>query len=885
MVKTPPDPPRDDPHDQMPADLPRSSQPGSPASEAGADAAPSPSAQQSAVDGEDLLARAQDAVRPQSTFAPGEILADRFRIQRFIAQGGAGEVYEAEDLELRVRVALKVVRPEIAENEQAIGRFRREIQLARQVTHPNVCRIFDVFRHQIPDSRPGRPPRRFLFLTMELLAGESLASLLHRRGPLTAGQALPIVRDMVAGLRAAHEAGVVHRDFKSANVVLVQRNGGMRAVITDFGLARSDVVPETLTANITQSGTVVGTPTYMAPEQLTGGEITAAADVYSLGIVLFETVTGLRPFKGETDLSTAVKRLTEAPPSPRVHAPDLDPRWEGAILRCLQRDPSARYADLGDLVTALEGTAAGRPLSATELPWPGPPSASHTTTGLSAEASEHSSSTSRPVLDAGWRARPSRARLVSLTALLTVAVASGFALSKVTDPWRVPPPELDFIGMGRSKVAVLAFKNLAGQRTDDWMAAALQEMVNMELAAGGQLEPVPSESVDRVARDLRSGEAGGLALDTISKIGKRLGAPMVVDGSYLKNGSEIRLHLRLHTEGSPVLLTVPGQEDQLFDLVSRAGAELRGRLGLAEFLGRVEALDDGTEAGELYARGLTELHRFDGKAARRSFTAALETDPIHAEAYAGLAAALELLGHEDEARRASRRAVDLSAPLVRELKLVIEANDSLVRDDFERAADLYGSLFRFFPDNLEYGLGLVRALAGAGRGDQALVTLTELRRLDTATLAEPRLELFEAIAAAAASNPRHQLEAARRAVSSALSGEAPLLAAEGRLLEAGALVELGSGSAGETAARRAKQIFEEANVRRGSRDALRLLTRVARQRGDRATAERLEREADALERELATEELVGDREREGTEGDVARALHRPDRGLGERRVL
>lgn len=282
-------------------------------------------------------------------FASGELLAERFRIVRFLGHGGMGDVYEAEDEEVRGRVALKTVRAEIARMPGALERFAREIHLARKVTHPNVCRIFDISHH-------GHGQERVTFLTMELLAGGTLEARL-RDGPMGESEALPIVRQMVEGLAAAHRAGVVHRDFKPANVMLVpEEDGGVRPVVTDFGLAHG---VEPAGGGLTVYGDILGTPSYMAPEQVTGGTVTPVTDVYALGVVLYEMVTGSVPFKGETALSTAVKRLKEPPPPPRLRAPALDPAWEAAILRCLAVEPRDRFGSVHDVVVALEAPGLG----------------------------------------------------------------------------------------------------------------------------------------------------------------------------------------------------------------------------------------------------------------------------------------------------------------------------------------------------------------------------------------------------------------------------------------------------------------------------------------------------------------------------------------------
>jgi eukaryotic-like serine/threonine-protein kinase len=312
---------------------------------------------QSATDSNGPSAATDVAASRRSVFRTGEVVAFRFRIVSYLARGGMGELYEAEDLELHERVALKTILSNIADDERSILLFKREVHLARQVTHANVCRIFDVFRHR-PAGDRGRAGE-VVFLAMELLHGETLADRLARDGRLPTADVLPIMRQMAAGLAAAHRAGVVHRDFKSHNVMLVEPtppDRDPRAVITDFGLARRSTHDDrTSMALLTDTPEISGTPAYMAPEQVEGGAVTPATDIYAFGVVLFEMVTGTWPFMAETPLRTAVKRLQEPPPSPRTHVPDLDPVWEETILRCLARAPADRFATIGDVAVALEG--------------------------------------------------------------------------------------------------------------------------------------------------------------------------------------------------------------------------------------------------------------------------------------------------------------------------------------------------------------------------------------------------------------------------------------------------------------------------------------------------------------------------------------------------
>ncbi len=291
-------------------------------------------------------------------FAPNDHVAGRFKILTFVGHGGMGEVYEAEDLELKEKVALKTVRHRQLANNKAIERFRKEIVVARRVTHPNVCRTFDLFRHA--SSIQGG--KEILVVSMELLRGENLEEWLCRKGPLNTEEAYPLVKQMIAGLQAAHEAGVVHRDFKTSNVMLVVASTGsqvLRAVITDFGLAHS---MQEDAASLTSSSDMIGTPAYMAPEQVEGKEITPATDIYSLGVVMFRLVTSQLPFQADTLAATMLKRLQEPAPSPKSLRPGLDDNWSETILKCLEREPAKRFSSVQEVELALTGRRSPGPV-------------------------------------------------------------------------------------------------------------------------------------------------------------------------------------------------------------------------------------------------------------------------------------------------------------------------------------------------------------------------------------------------------------------------------------------------------------------------------------------------------------------------------------------
>jgi serine/threonine-protein kinase len=257
-----------------------------------------------------------------------------------LGKGGMGEVYRADDLTLEQPVALKFLPESIARDEGALARFRNEVRVARQVSHPNVCRVYDV------GTIEGQ-----VFLSMEYVDGEDLASLLRRIGRLPPDKALEISRKLCAGLAAAHEKGVLHRDLKPSNVML---DGRGHVLLTDFGLAG-------LADQIAGAEIRNGTPAYMAPEQLTGKAVTSQSDIYSLGLVLYEIFTGKRPFEAETLAELVRVRSDTTPTSITTLVKDLDPAVERIILRCLEPDPSRRPATAIAVAAALPG---GDPLAA-----------------------------------------------------------------------------------------------------------------------------------------------------------------------------------------------------------------------------------------------------------------------------------------------------------------------------------------------------------------------------------------------------------------------------------------------------------------------------------------------------------------------------------------
>jgi hypothetical protein len=274
-------------------------------------------------------------------FVPGTILAERYRIVGLLGRGGMGEVYRADDLKLSQPVALKFLPEHLLSDGAALARFHREVRVARQVSHKNVCRVYDIGEVE------GRQ-----FLSMEFIKGEELSSLLRRIGRLPQDKAIQLARQICAGLAAAHDVGVLHRDLKPANV-MIDEHGNAR--ILDFGLAG-------LTEDFADNELSAGTPAYMAPEQLEGKEQTVRTDIYSLGLLLYELFTGRKAFEAATfGELIKLRRSDPTPTTPTSIIKDLDPMIEKVIDRCIQKDPSQRPASALQVAAALPG---GDPIAA-----------------------------------------------------------------------------------------------------------------------------------------------------------------------------------------------------------------------------------------------------------------------------------------------------------------------------------------------------------------------------------------------------------------------------------------------------------------------------------------------------------------------------------------
>ncbi len=677
-------------------------------------------------------------------FSSGQVLAGRYEVERFLARGGMGEVYQVHDRELGESVALKTILPRSANDPMTLDRFRREIQIARKVSHRNVCRIFDLGRHVQTDGED------VVFLTMELLSGVSLRARL-RQGVMDPTEALGVVEQLAAGLGAAHQKGIVHRDLKPSNIFLVPEGEGVRTVIADFGLARLQVKDESQ-LTVTGTGEILGTPAYMSPEQIEGKSATTASDIYSLGLVMYEMLTGAQAFEGASAFQIALNKLRETPTSPSMRSPGVPPRWDRTILRCLEKEPEDRFSDVESIPLVLGGARR------------------------------------MPVRRFRGFAIP-RAGWAVILALLIVAVGAVVVGMRGWPPWR-PSVESKVAVELRQSVAVLGFENITGDPSIAWISTALGDFLTTELGAGGEVRTIPSESVAQARAELGIDHVTTLGPETLGRLRDLLATDLVVLGSYAVLGEGAQATIRLDARvqdinaGEIIILqSVTGTRNDLAGLAIGAAGEIRSRLGLDVY---AESMVSGAfpkdqEAARLYAEGVVRLRSYDPAGARVKLEQAAIAEPDSPLIWIELAKAWESLGYRDNAITAATRSKELSEGLGRELRLRIEGQYQVLAGRLDEAVDTFRSLWLVYPDNLEYGLMLAEAQVKAGKPDAALSTVAELRGLPMPLSGDPRIDLAEADAAGNIGDSKRQAASAELVIAASQRIGSSVLEAEGRL--------------------------------------------------------------------------------------------------------
>jgi eukaryotic-like serine/threonine-protein kinase len=726
-----------------------------------------------------------------------------YRIIEQIGAGGMGVVYRAHDEQLDRDVAIKVLPPRTLGDETARMRFRQEALSLAKLNHPGIATVHEFSSQDDTD-----------FLVTEYIPGITLDRKLAG-GLLPTDEIIALGLQLAQGLAAAHEQGIIHRDLKPGNLRITPEG---RLKILDFGLAR--LMPHAselgMTATLTQSQEVTGTLPYMAPEQLRGEPADARTDLWAAGAVLYEMVTGRRPFRENNSALLINSILNQKPEPPSKLNTEISPRLENVILKALSKDPARRHQTARELGGELEGLKAA----------------------------------------ASTPARRALRGPVAITGTLLVLLVlglSGFFLarrSKDNDRKSTTFPAVK----QRRSVAVLGFKNLAGKPDEAWLSTAISEMLTTNLAAGEELRLVPGETVAQMKNNLALADAESYAQETLNKIRRQTSADDVVIGSYLALGSategRVRLDLRLQEAQAGETIgafSEDGKESELPDLVSRAGARLREKLGAGDIapndLAAVKAASPATtDAIRFYSEGLAKQRIYDDRAALALLQKAVEADPNYALAHSALSKAWGGVGNHYQSKEEAKRAFDLSANLSKEDRLWIEGRYRETTHESEKAMEISRTLFGLHPDNLEYGLRFAEGQAESGKWHEALATLELLRKLPAPERDDPRIDLAEGDAATSISNWQMAHTACQRALKKGTDSGARLIVAAA-LASEGYSNWIGKPDQAIAELEQAADTYASVGDLNSRASVLNAIAALLWNRGDFALAEKMRREA------------------------------------------
>ncbi len=643
---------------------------------------------------EDAAVPTKTIEAPKEELTTGSIFAGRYQVIEEIGKGGMGKVYKVLDKEVNAKIALKLIKPEIAADKKVIERFRNELRVARDISHKNVCRMYDL------NKEDGS-----YFITMEYVDGEDLKGLIRKMGRLSPGQAISIAKQVCDGLTEAHKLDIIHRDLKPQNI-MIDRDGNAR--IMDFGIARS-----LRAKGITGSGVMIGTPEYMSPEQVEGIETDQRSDIYSSGVILYEMVTGQVPFEGDTPFTIGVKHKSEIPQPPKELIPQIPDDLNSVILRCLEKDKGKRYHTVEELASELTSIEKGIPTTERVAPKRKPMTSREITVKFSMKK-----------------------LFIPAVIIVALAILAVILLQILPSKKEISiPPE-------KPSIAVLPFDDRSPQKDQEYLCDGLSEsVINALSKVDGIRVPARSSSFSFKEK-----------VQNAKEIGKMLDTKTILEGSLQKAGNRIRITAQLINVADGSVLwsdQFDKEEEDIFAIQDEITLAIVDELKVSLLGEERENLKKrytvNTEAYNLYLQGRYFWNKRTKEDLEKSvgyFQKATEIDPMYALAYVGLAdsygtmASWSYLPAEDawpKAEDAAKKALEIDDSLA-EAHISLAGNKMDYNWDWEGAEREFKRGLELNPNYPTGHQWYAEYFTKMGRFDEAIREINRAQELDPLSL-------------------------------------------------------------------------------------------------------------------------------------------------------
>jgi len=621
---------------------------------------------------------------PTQELTRGTVFASRYEIIEELGKGGMGRVYRVEDKKIKEEVALKLIKPEVASDKKTIERFSNELKMARKIAHRNVCRMYDLGEEKGTH-----------YITMEYVPGEDLKRLIKKVGQFSAGKTIFMARQVCDGLAEAHRLGVVHRDLKPQNI-MVDEEGSAR--IMDFGIART-----VKGKGITGAGVMVGTPEYMSPEQAEVKEVDQRSDIYSLGVILYEMVTGRAPFEGETPLGIAMKHKSEVPPDPREINAQLSEDFSRVIMRCLEKDKEKRYQSAGEVSNELQNIEKGMPTTERIVPEKKPLTSREITVKFSL-------------------------RKLFLPAIVVIALAIiGLII------WRfIPQKQVMPVPSDKPSLAIVYFENNSGDESLDHWRKALCELLIADLTQSRYIRVLSSDKLLDILNDLNQIEAKSFSSKVLKEVAERGGSTHILRGGFIKAGEQFRIDAILQEAATMESIgsdRIEGRgEESFLTMVDELTRKVKAhfKLSTEEIAGDIDEeikkiTTSSPEALKYYIEGRKYHLTRDYMKSIELMEKVVAIDPDFAMAYRSLAVSYGNTGFRPRRKEYMKKALELSDRLPERERYLIGGDFySSSEKTYDKAIEAYKQLLELYPDDPTGNHNLSTIYSDIGKKQKAI---------------------------------------------------------------------------------------------------------------------------------------------------------------------